>query len=896
MLTTRANLARALDDEDTARQCEDKADLILSRLREKLWQQDLGRFAFFMDPQGIIRPDGQYHTYIYPALWNLVDDLDAWTGMRHLRESLMGEGGEVYASNNFPYHAVGTWGMQAGAAQQPWSAWGLAAVGCRNETFLPLRAVARWVMNEDHRGSWPEVSTEHTAAYFSPPAGLYVQSTIEALFGLRMNRPEKELLVKPSFPDDWPKASVQLAELSAEYRKRGGRIEYTIESTEPLARHIQWQLPPCEIKSFRINGEKIPYQLQPGVDCVVLTARSSTEEKTTIEIKLRALDLRLDAPASIAEGDRFNLSLKGAEIISVDDRCGVLASCRQPGASQLEGRIQTGLLAPYKALERLGQLSFSRRTFFLYCKADGLVEFWLPVNMTILPRVEAAPAGEIEIKQNSGSLSLLLRNNSLLPMQGQARLNLAGTSILFDIDLKGRSEETFDLTLPKDHLGMLSPGDNAASIVLPDDSCVELKFVANKLFETVPELADYAKARMVSIDLPEEALIDDDKWRSLPNFYAYGHPPWNGSKPPLQALGDKTEVSVPGLPGVPFKITSGKIAAVAWNAGRPDLRIDLYSKRYRKLYLLLVPFVDNHDTFARVGRVSVQLADANPTGQTAQRGRGFQTRELTFPGDLDWWCPREVVGDFASVPREERDRFALLPMLSPGQGLWKDMLPPEYPQPKFWATCLPLKTPSAVMNVVEIDLGGLLPVKSLWVSTIGLDPAFGLVAVTAVKGGDSKIDAPVEQWLPADRPQEPVILFDLSGPKAAEGWTFEGEAFSVSKVYESHALNSLSKAGEQSTGKAVSPVFELEGKQLNIKLQGGTSAAEEGPGALYLKLVDAQSGETLEKITPPSSHVLRRYSIDIEKWQGKKARLVLVDENTGAAFAWIGLGQVTVSD
>jgi hypothetical protein len=208
MLRTRASLARALGDCATEAQCESRIAEIQERLKKELWQRDLGRFIFFKDPLGIPRLDSQYHTFLYPLIYDIVDPLDAWTSMRHLRDRLVGPNGEIYCSNNFPNHVGGTWGMQAGVAQQPWGAWGLAAMGLRNETYLPLKAAAEWAMNKDHRGSWPEVAEEAVAAYFSPPAGLFVQSTVETLFGFRFEKINNKLVVSPSFPDTWNTADI----------------------------------------------------------------------------------------------------------------------------------------------------------------------------------------------------------------------------------------------------------------------------------------------------------------------------------------------------------------------------------------------------------------------------------------------------------------------------------------------------------------------------------------------------------------------------------------------------------------------------------------------------------------------------------------------------------------
>ena len=55
----------------------------------------------------------------------------------------------------------------------------------------------------------------------------------------------------------------------------------------------------------------------------------------------------------------------------------------------------------------------------------------------------------------------------------------------------------------------------------------------------------------------------------------------------------------------------------------------------------------------------------------------------------------------------------------------------SFPQPEYWAACRALNTPSTVLNVVEMDLGEPAELKSLTLSTIGTEPAVGLVAVSA---------------------------------------------------------------------------------------------------------------------------------------------------------------------
>ncbi len=151
--------------------------------------------------------------------------------------------------------------MQAGAAQQPWAAWTLSATGRWNETWRPLTATADWVMDENHRGSWPEIAEEATPAYFTPPAGLFVAATVEALFGLQPDLPAGVLKVAPSFPDHWPKAEVNLPDYQASYSREENRLTYTVESAEPLARQLEWAIPIGQVKSLKANGKPLRLHL-----------------------------------------------------------------------------------------------------------------------------------------------------------------------------------------------------------------------------------------------------------------------------------------------------------------------------------------------------------------------------------------------------------------------------------------------------------------------------------------------------------------------------------------------------------------------------------------------------------------------------------------------------------
>jgi len=889
MMRTRMALAAALDEPQTVTKYQTKIARAKAALRQQLWKQDLGRFLYYRDSHDNMHLDGQYHTFIYPVIYGILDRLDSWTSIRHLRDRLIGTGGEVYCSNNFPTHLACTCGPQSGAAQQPWGAWGLSAMGLRNETYRPLKAVARWVTCDQQRGSWPEVSPDHKIpAYFSPPIGLFVQATVEALFGLQLNKPGAVLKIAPSFPDHWPSAQLHLPAFLADYRRRGNTLSYTVESDQPLARQVRWLLAPSRIEAVLVNGKEVAYETMPDVGCILLSFDTSACTKTEIVIKANPINYDVRYPASIAESDTLSLRSRGCKITGIDDRCGVLAETHFSDTN-LRGQIRSGLLSGYRKFGRLGMMNFARRSFFIYCDAGEGLEFWQPVDITVLPRYEAAAKGQIKPGESGGRLNVVLRNNTFSRLQGRAFLQAAQSSFGFAVDVPGRAEKQFSVTIPHDLLALLSPGDNQGQIILPSGDTVDFTFTATELFTDNEVLREYAGSRNCPIDLPEEALVEDTQWRSLREFYAYGHQPWASTVPPLKDL-KAGLVTVPGLP-VEFEIPERRIVPVSFRFGQNCFTLSLGGQPYRKLYLLVVPFLDNHNVFSTVGRITL----------TRNNGRLIDAGVLHFPGDVDWASPEEIVGGFATARKPRPRRYGLLPLLKPGDKDWPQAKPAQdgFPQPEYWASSRVFKTPSSVMNVIELDLGRFVELKSLSFSTIGTETAFALVAVTGEGVGDMQM-LEGTKWAPPARFQPPVTIFSIEDANSAKDWRFEGDAFSVAAVpalFARPTLNSLAKSGETATGKVTSPDFVLNKNYKTLKFfyQGGTSSREDGPGLLCIDLVDSETNERLIRYHVQASHPLRWGRIDIEKWAGRTVHLELTDKNTNPSYAWLGIQRVTLS-
>ncbi len=731
MMRTRAEFARANGDLKTAELYEKKVKAAISILKEKLWSPDLGRFAYFVDYKGNKRLDGQYHTFIYPLLWNVVDGFDGYTSLRHLRDRLTSTNREVYCSNNFPKHIVGTHGYQAGAAQQPWAAWGFSAAGLNEETWRPLKAVSEWVADLNHRGAWPEVSAEHAPGYFSPPAGLFIASVAEALFGLKPNLLKNFIEISPSFPSNWPFAKMELTDYKVNYKKDGYEIIYEVETTKPLARKLRWKVPPSIISSLLVDGKKSKFSVKPGVGYIELSVDLPASKKTVFTIISKPLDFEIDYPKSIAEGEEFILKSKGVEIIEVDDRYNIFSDKNVAGKSRryLKAKIRGGLLAPYLKFGRLGQLNFSRRTFFIkFREKKNNVEFWLPIDLTILPRFEVnvvqTSSSEIQTKSvnsekavaiNCGAgaplnVDLLIRNNTEKPIKGKAVLFVAETKLPIEINIPARSEKEFSLKIPETIFDKLSSGDNFTKLILPQKlGQLDIVITVNK------------KSEFVKIPIDAET-VPENKWREMRNNRVYHGPiPW-GTHSLMSGLVGVTNLTVKEIPGLNFTFSDRKFVPISAKIQKPSLQINLDGKKIKKLYILMFSIIDNNEMFSKIAKITVRRTNGE-----------IYTRELFFPGDVDWW-PRRNSADLMSTAQDVREnRFGLLKLLKPENSDFAEGKPPSFPQSKFWASSLTVKPKAGTLNVIEIDLGKFVSAEAVTIETIGADAGIGLLDVVSEK-------------------------------------------------------------------------------------------------------------------------------------------------------------------
>ncbi len=112
---------------------------------------------------------------------------------------------------------------------------------------------------------------------------------------------------------------------------------------------------------------------------------------------------------------------------------------------------------------------------------------------------------------------------------------------------------------------------------------------------------------------------------------------------------------------------------------------------------------------------------------------------------------------------------------------------------------------------------------------------------------------------------------------------------------EAQVLQSMIKGGgdeEKRTGVLKSKTFAAPSK-LAFWINGhrGPPTAKAHDKSL-VRVVDAQSGETLASVFPPRNDVCQRVEFDLAKHASKPVRLEIVDGDDGKAYAWLGITRI----
>ncbi len=700
MLNTMALVYSFCGDLDNAKLLSAKAQRSARAVYKRLWQSDLGFFAWYEDLCGNRRLEPSYLGFCYPVVYNAVSQYDMVTNIDQMIHRLMGPEGEVYMSNHFGGHAKGgvaTWGMQCGSNNQAMPAMAMARVAQNNQAIRPLRFVAADVRY--FGGYFPETHGEVFKTGFVASASLYSQAIIQSIFGIERDLIKNTTTITPCLPDAWESPYIKVKGVELEYVNKKGVFAVKGKIDDHTEKTVILRVKPCRNVKALVNGKKVQADITKHPGWFELALKLGTAKEIDVKFTFDIINVSVPTVCA-AVGDDISVKVDGAKVIAVKDRCGIFAATKT--GDVFNATVKCDLLDKYEKFGWHGLINFARRRYFLTVEAKGEV-FDLPAVVTVLPKFA------VNATYADGTLTVEAVCNLKVSPENCA---LLFANQLIEAPIKD-NKAVFNFTnRQKQSLTLLT---NTAKLLI-GDAVYDVSF-------TVCEKEGSEKFEYTQVELDKNHLKPATYWAeackisTVTDSTIYCATPDNILADVLEQNKQITHG------GVTFNLQDGILFADSRR--QPVVSIDLGGKVASKVYVLMAAFITNQHTFS-----TPFLMELEP-----QKGsdyfRGIRRLPLSFPGDLDIGLSGRGMYGFPSyVDQEHCPRGVMPPLPTLKDADYPEAQPPEFPQHYLWNSRPAFEVNETVFTVVEIPLYKNTELKQLRLTVTDDMAAVGIYGVT----------------------------------------------------------------------------------------------------------------------------------------------------------------------
>lgn len=420
---------------------QQEAQKILKALNEKLWLNDKGRWAEFIDVMG------QQKTHPAAGVWTVYHAIDskihdpfqAYQALRyidteipHIPLLIPGMETEDYylvsTTNWLPYSwsvnnvafaelmhtALAYWqGERADEGFRLWKSAILDAMYCG--------------MSPGNIGqiSFYDAARGETYRDFADPTGMAARSIVEGLFGIQPDLMNQQLDIRPGFPKTWPYASIHLPYIDFSYRTTGDSSIYEITPRFGKTTAVNLEIPAYreDILAVSVNGRSTNWQVKPeaiGIPKILIHLPAAPSH--SVRICWAGDSIRNTTPVVTAAVNELNVIDFGSDVSALKDPQGLISD-QEISDSHVQVRLQ-------------GEAG--EHTFFA-CLHQGKLNWWQPVHVHLGQAVEIIPAAN----EAPESLNFYVRNNSERDLKGKMVINPQGEA--WETELKIAPKTTSEL-------------------------------------------------------------------------------------------------------------------------------------------------------------------------------------------------------------------------------------------------------------------------------------------------------------------------------------------------------------------------------------------------------------------------------------------------------------------
>ena len=197
-------------------------------------------------------------------------------------------------------------------------------------------------------------------------------------FGVRMQAPNKRVILQPSFPLEWEHASIRLPALEYQYTWQDGVETLTIKTPSELKPTVRLRARRAAIDGITVNSKPAEHKVEPGIGLAWIIVEAPPGKETQVRVAYGAEPLpEAVTPAEGIAGEAYTASLDRGKIISVRQSRSAVA-----GARIAENGRTCVIPLPGEA---------GMATYFVHVR-HGDVEMWVPAEVDVRP---AEPARKI---------------------------------------------------------------------------------------------------------------------------------------------------------------------------------------------------------------------------------------------------------------------------------------------------------------------------------------------------------------------------------------------------------------------------------------------------------------------------------------------------------------------
>ncbi|MBC8053415.1 MAG: DUF4450 domain-containing protein [Sphingobacteriaceae bacterium] len=377
---------------------------------------------------------------------------------------------------------------------------------------------------------------------FADPIAMVSRSLVEGLYGVLPNALADTLTIRPGFPEDWKYASLNVPDISFDFKRAGSSDTYYITPKFPTSMKLRLKLKAMSesVRSVTVNGVKANWRaIESSIETPELEITAPEAAKYTIVVDWAGAEILKSSPKSYASNTVLNLGFENAKAQQIFDPQNVL---------QNEEVVNNGITGTVKG-------EAGHRTIFAKLK-QGDFTWWAPVNIDIEEPVKIIA----EQEQTQSGLSLTLKNSGPA-ISGTLRVNKGWGAFTQQINLSAGS--SVEVKIPN---SALASGTNIVAFDYGNQHHVEQNIIN---WSVKPD----AGAKFQKVDL--SSVHNDLVTNIFKNKYLSPRPVSPTLQLPLQGIGNwcyplttaniddsglrsaassKNEISIPN--GVPFQTPS----------------------------------------------------------------------------------------------------------------------------------------------------------------------------------------------------------------------------------------------------------------------------------------------------------------------------------------------------